>query len=53
MPAREGIAGHAPAHSRELLHALKENACDLILIVAADGQIRSSTSITRPVPEPW
>ena len=48
--AREGIAaGQTPAHSRELLHALVENSCDLILIVGPDGQIRSSTGATREV----
>src|SRR4051812_14914735 len=50
MRAREGTAGaHAPGHSRELLHALVQNASDLILIVAPDGQIRSATGATLEV----
>jgi diguanylate cyclase (GGDEF)-like protein/PAS domain S-box-containing protein len=49
MAAREGTATHSPAHSRELLHALVENASDLILVVTPDGEIRSATGATREV----
>jgi diguanylate cyclase (GGDEF)-like protein/PAS domain S-box-containing protein len=49
MAAREGIAARAPAQTRELLHALVQNASDLILVVAPDGQILSATGATREV----
>src|SRR3954452_17232820 len=49
MAAREGIAARAPAQTRELLHALVQNASDLILIVAPDGQILSATGATHEV----
>jgi diguanylate cyclase (GGDEF)-like protein/PAS domain S-box-containing protein len=50
MRAREGTAAaHGLGHSRELLHALVQNASDLILIVAPDGQIRSATGATLEV----
>jgi diguanylate cyclase (GGDEF)-like protein/PAS domain S-box-containing protein len=49
MAAREGTAAHAPAHSRELLHALVRNASDLILIVAPGGEIRSTAGATGHV----
>src|SRR3954447_5127524 len=49
MAAREGTATHSPAHSRDLLHALVENASDLILVVTPEGEIRSATGATREV----
>src|SRR3954462_3084628 len=50
MRARERTAAaHGLGHSRELLHALVQNASDLILIVAPDGQIRSATGATLEV----
>jgi diguanylate cyclase (GGDEF)-like protein/PAS domain S-box-containing protein len=49
MAARGATSAHAPAPSRELLHALVENASDLVLIVSPDGLIRSATGATHEV----
>ncbi|MEA2439376.1 MAG: hypothetical protein QOH76_800 [Thermoleophilaceae bacterium] len=49
MAARDATAAHAPAHSRELLHALVRNASDLILIVSPEGQILEATGATVEV----
>src|SRR5256885_105772 len=49
MAARDETASHAPAHSREMLHALVRNASDLILIVTVDGTIRNTAGATQEV----
>jgi diguanylate cyclase (GGDEF)-like protein/PAS domain S-box-containing protein len=49
MAARDATAAHAPAQSRELLHALVRNASDLILIVTPEGVIREATGATRQI----
>src|SRR3954447_9100696 len=49
MAARGATAGHAMPRSRELLHALVQNASDLILIVTPEGLVRDAAGAVHEV----
>src|SRR3954466_15321377 len=49
MAVRDANATPEPPHSRELLHALVQNASDLILVVSPDGLIREATGAVTEV----
>src|SRR3954447_2483744 len=49
MAVRDATAGSGMPRSRELLHALVQNASDLILIVTPEGAIRDATGAVREV----
>src|SRR4051812_19076736 len=49
MAVRDATAGSGMPRSRELLHALVQNASDLILIVTPEGMIRDATGAVHEV----
>src|SRR3954447_9817760 len=49
MAVRDATAGSGMPRSRELLHALVQNASDLILIVTPEGAIRDATGAVPEV----